>query len=760
MWVLYFAGRPTYWLLSGATYHFGRKECEIVILDDASISRVHLDLEVRLPLSTDEIEVDEEQHGGVAAVATTPTPSVARAGVRPASRRPRPPPVVLTDRSKYGSHVILLGTQLSAQDPIEKTQVALTKDVAYFPPSADCSLSIVLGTHGTRFDLKWEPVTFFLPRDDGEGGGAAQLLGFTKDDVFKLGLGIMTCGGLLSRKSTLPADAVVANCIGATTSIVEILCAAKPIVSPTYLDECKSRMHCKIPPPDIAQLKFTPRNIDPFWIDLFSQSADDDADKSAQKTRQHHHLIGSAHTFPNLASRASGVDVTLDCSGRNKDHEDVDARRAFLPHAERPFLFSAVTFVTLQRSLHDETAAFVPLSQGKVVFDDTLVGVTAEKLSRLSAADKRCIELFFTRHHQHVVLYTDNDILPMRECMTLLRSKLQMQVIEYRTLLRHILKVKKLVLQHPPLHSLKPLMSSLQDASKPSPVKQYQDVSEEPPARRTVRNVFPDGDDEDDGGGIHQHRDPSGKANNKRPRDDGGIASWRSRDASFFLATDSEQQGRSLQIGHTSVSEAVCGDDDDVDDERKGTGNGAGSRAGIVTEDLLLHRAVISDAYPCWRPYAASSGRASAGGKTKVPVTSSSSLLKPFKKQYVPKPEGGAIQMETVVRRDNAIAFPAADDDDIIPQAVEDPRRGMFNAFDAKSHHGTAARKAATTARIAPVTAAALKRAAQPRRATAAPVNSHDVGNMSPPSQPPGRSAGASAGGGAARSIFDFDNLY
>ncbi|KPA83613.1 hypothetical protein ABB37_01886 [Leptomonas pyrrhocoris] len=84
MWVIFFHDTPHFWLIGGETYRVGKKDCHVVILDDRSISRVHLTLHVGLP-PLDGGPSEEER--------------------RDRSPSSTPQPITLTDSSTYGTAV-------------------------------------------------------------------------------------------------------------------------------------------------------------------------------------------------------------------------------------------------------------------------------------------------------------------------------------------------------------------------------------------------------------------------------------------------------------------------------------------------------------------------------------------------------------------------------------------------------------------------------------------------------------------------------
>ena len=224
MWIFSFRGSDVYWFHAG-TYTAGRKDTDILILDDSSISRKHLTL-----------EWSPSQHS-----------------------------LLVTDSSKFGTKI-----QYSLQGkPVAEHITGAPHTI----PTTATGVHITLGNHDAQFEVRWEPLKLVLNQ------GVALL----PADVERL----LQCGCvLLNAKATGDAskpvellslspaelktcvsscDAVLSACLEPTPTAIAALCAAKPFIGPHYFESVCSRIGPKIPPIPVADGVAFPKKVHNFW---------------------------------------------------------------------------------------------------------------------------------------------------------------------------------------------------------------------------------------------------------------------------------------------------------------------------------------------------------------------------------------------------------------------------------------------------------------------------------------------------------------
>lgn len=216
MWIVYFGGVASYWLVGGRSYTVGRKGTDIVIEADPTISRHHLTLAIEMT----------PQPGNQ----SQPSPALLL------SRKPLP--LVLTDLSKFGSKV--LGCPMEHGKPRR------------FDTLDGDSVDVELGTQKTTLVLKWEPKRAFITRlADSEQAHVCEMM--------------MKCG-FYEVSSVAEADLVVATSLEPTAAVLTALARAIPIVDGIrYLDSVCTRISPKVPLADPASLLSLPQSMDPAW---------------------------------------------------------------------------------------------------------------------------------------------------------------------------------------------------------------------------------------------------------------------------------------------------------------------------------------------------------------------------------------------------------------------------------------------------------------------------------------------------------------
>jgi hypothetical protein len=400
MWVLYFQGMSSYWLTGSRSYTIGRRDNDIVVVDDASISRIHVTIEIgasvveRLDCSTPRLPV-----AAMTSRTTLSSSQGAASSQRQQSSSQRQPLLTrpylrVTDSSKYGSSVQIAGGK---QSEASGAAVPLKSGEPFLVPSDAASFELNLGTHGMSFHVVYEPVRICASN--------LQEIAMPSLEATVARLGFHLTN------DPAQCEIFMTDALEPTQDLVVALCSAKPIVLPTYVDAVLARKSCKVPLPDPADRRFLPP-MDSFWLQL-GGVADHD---------------------------------------RNSTAEEADAlHQLFLPKKERRYLFADMAFVCIQQSLHDEVAQYLAAARGRAVFDDALWDALGT--SRHPSEAKSKLQAFCLRHQRHVLLYTTADRLPAPiEALQQLFSStgyFGVTFVEYSALLRCILLIQRLVVPAP-----------------------------------------------------------------------------------------------------------------------------------------------------------------------------------------------------------------------------------------------------------------------------------------------------------------------
>ncbi|EKF38582.1 hypothetical protein MOQ_001207 [Trypanosoma cruzi marinkellei] len=405
MWVVYFKGEACFWLVGGESYTVGKKDCQIIIKDDASISRKHLRIDVG------EISAEDEQRtdGRVHAEDEEVTPAQ----------------MILTDMSKYGTGVspsspcsngirreatdlITRELQLcrshgSANDDAEagtllsQSTQKLKKDEPFYVPCDNASwrdFSINLGTHGARLRLRWTPMRVLT-------------LALEEEQRAKLNACLRRCGAHVVT-DYYRADYFVTSLLTPTPVTIAMLCRAVDIVTPAFFEALRNRHGPHVPLPDPRA--YTPPLAE-FWSTLWDDGTED---KSG----------GEIH--PQTHSFVDGSE---------------GLRLLYPPQRQdRQRLFASLTFVTVQRSLYEEVRKFLPCAQGRVLLDESLLQ------SSNDYHYERVILSFYTEHRRHVVLYNSQERLPLLDFVPVIREQLGLCCVEYVDMIKSIVRATPLIL--------------------------------------------------------------------------------------------------------------------------------------------------------------------------------------------------------------------------------------------------------------------------------------------------------------------------
>lgn len=432
MWVVIVDGKPCYWLLGDAKYSIGRKDtCDMIILEDSSISREHALVEVGMSRIDSPSLTEIEGINAAPHVVSSARPSLAT----------KKPSLRITELSRFGTFVQFLpSTVCGPSDRKAEPPFRLERDAPFLVPSDVTDFTVILGTHGAQFTFSWQPLQVFLTNVPDE-------------HMTKLEHRLARCGCVVA--VDVPTCDVVLTCsLEPTQHIVIALCYGKPIVSPAYVEAVLSRAHCKAPLPDLSQVHdtFLPP-LDEFWMQL-------------------------------------GLNLTREA-----------LRGLFSPRPSRRYLFAEVTFVCVQPALFEEVVAFVGGAQGRALLDTTLssfsptsvIPVLAEKKAA-EASNKSIMQAFGLRHRRHVLLYTSVDELPFNGFLQQAQSELQLQCLEYTTVLRSIIMAQKVVLNSGSSSSGKPGDNSscvlIGDSSNDLTVATPSRSRRSPQARRTAQPLF------------------------------------------------------------------------------------------------------------------------------------------------------------------------------------------------------------------------------------------------------------------------------
>lgn len=403
MWILYFQGKSSYWLTGSRAYTVGRKDNDIVVVDDASISRCHVTIDIGASV-VDRLDSSTPCLSVVAAALSSRAASSSQ-GVYSQSRQPSSsqtncapaqltrPYFRITDSSKYGTSVVL--KEGTAATPLKNGET-------FIIPSGVSSFQLHLGTHGMMFHVVYEPVRICV-------SNVAELtLPSLEASVARLGFHLV--------KDAAQCDVFMTDALEPTQDLVVAMCSAKPLVLPAFLDAVLGRKNCKVPLPDAAERRFLPP-VDSFWFQLAKSSTPQDA-----------------------GTTSSGAPPSADA---------VDAaQQLFLPKRERKYLFAEMAFVCIQQSLFDEVAQYLAAARGRAVLDEALWDTLGNSKHPTEAKTK--LQAFCLRHKQHVLLYTTADRLPAPiaalEQLFTSTGNFGVTLVEYSALLRCILLVQRLVI--------------------------------------------------------------------------------------------------------------------------------------------------------------------------------------------------------------------------------------------------------------------------------------------------------------------------
>ncbi|RNF21899.1 uncharacterized protein Tco025E_03229 [Trypanosoma conorhini] len=671
MWIVYFKGEVCYWLLGGEAYTVGKKDCDITIKDDASISRTHLRIEVG------ELPAAGERHP--------------EGNGKEEEAKETPAHIVLTDVSKYGTvvspsapcdsgggirheanDVITRELQLcrshsgaeeaEAEAPQLASRQRLSKDAPFHVPCEEPlwrDLSITLGAHGAVLRLRWTPMRVFA-------------LAISAEQRTKLDCCLRRCGAHVVTDFHR-ADYLVTSRLTPTPVSIAMLCRAADIVTPAFFEALRSRRRPHVPLPD-------PRAYAPPLAEFWS-------------------------TLWNGGKGGGGGPAQVEAI-----NEDPDGVRLLYPpnRLDRQRLFANLTFVTTQRSLHEEVRNFLPCAQGRVVLDETL--------SHLNS-DEHCdgvVGPFYFEHRSHVVLYNSRERLPLRNFVHVLREQLGLCCVEYLDIIKSIVHAVPLTLTPFP--------------TGPLPWLQKSTKSEE--ATEAGRRAA--------------------TAGMKRPRASTSPGGRRTDPTPLFRDAP----------GDTGAGAAGVSGKQQAEENAKGGDGVDGWLSRELTDypdakDLVVVGPPPLPPYPCFQPYGGSGGSSPAAGCT----AAASSGGKRFLKQKLAV-GSETVEMEQLTRLPGHAVLSttrAIDADDIIPETLEAPTRRSgnlrFNAFDATAHHHQQhSRTAATRRRVGrrvtgPVTPAPVTAAGVAASGDSEVAASRTMGNRN-------------VTGGAPVNIFDIEALF
>lgn len=452
MWVLYFQGKACYWLTGSRVYTIGRKDTDIVVVDDASISRCHVTIEIgssvvdrsqysspRLPVALSAAGLSQGSATASQQLATTKPPTTTPCRVaRPFLR--------ITDSSKYGTTVSLVTQQHTngADHGPAQAPIVLRQKMPFDIPSDIHAFEINLGTHGMSFHAVYEPVSLCV------SNLPEMALPSLEAVVARLGFHMTP--------DPTTCDVFVTEALEPTQDLVVALCLARPIVVPAYLEAVLARKNCKIPLPDPAEKRFIPA-LDPFWLQFAPPSSDAEA-----------------------------------------------LQHLFLPRKERRYLFADMTFVCVQQSLNDEVVHYLSAARGRVICDLSLWSALAPDMPASEGRSK--LQAFCLRHQRHVLLYTTADALPapvekLKSLLATGDASFGLTLVDYEVLLKCILLVQRVVVAPSPARELEPeddqrlhrMPRSDTAFTRSTTVATMASEQQPPNGRRTGKILFGDEDD-------------------------------------------------------------------------------------------------------------------------------------------------------------------------------------------------------------------------------------------------------------------------
>jgi hypothetical protein len=406
MWVLYFQGKSSFWLTGSQSYTIGRKDTDIVVVDDASISRCHVTMEVGASVF-DRVDASSTPRMQLAMLSSTQTGASPKSASHPSSQPTRVttsslirPSLRITDSSKYGSSVSLVHKDVGAAERIDPP-LTLDSKTPFDVPSNVNALHINLGTHGMTFFAVYEPLIGCISNIP-----EMSLPGLEKK---------MSRLGFHAVRDPAQCDLFFTEVLEPTQDLVVALCMGKPIVVPAYLEAVLARKSCKVPLPEAGDARFLPR-LDPFWLQL-----------------------------------ASCGEAQQDASAK--------VQELFLPKKERRYLFADMTFVCVQQSLYDEVGQYLTAARGRVVLDRSLwEALPTERGAAPPLGEPRAkLHAFCLRHQRHILLYTTADSLPASiETITSLLNagdaRAGLKLVDYAVVLKSILLAQRIV-STPPLET-------------------------------------------------------------------------------------------------------------------------------------------------------------------------------------------------------------------------------------------------------------------------------------------------------------------
>ncbi|CBH12657.1 hypothetical protein, conserved [Trypanosoma brucei gambiense DAL972] len=387
MWIVFMNGQARFWLVGGATYTVGSKECHITLAGDPSISRKHLTLRVGLlPSLAQPQELSNEEGKDLL-------------------------PLIVTDTSKYGTelrsspnrggidsdndstHAVERDVQLSGATP---TRVKLSRgDSCCVPVNSALwrGFSMTLGARGTTLSLRWSPMRVFTV--DNNDGCMYEWMS--------------RCGAVTVSDIAL-ADYLVTPHLTITPAAVAVLCRfSSHIVTPEYFKVLQEGRESN-PQKELQDPRAYFPSVDSSWSALLSSESSE--------------IFVSDNRAPPAAGEISaGLKVVLSDSSLKE---------------RRQRLFAGTTFVVVQQFLYDEVRVFLPFTQGCAVLDLSLLDAVD------SCGDEAAVRAFYAKHCNHIVLYSDREELPVLGPLRTLQYAMGMCCVEHTAFIRSVVWLKPL----------------------------------------------------------------------------------------------------------------------------------------------------------------------------------------------------------------------------------------------------------------------------------------------------------------------------
>ena len=224
MWIFSFRKSDVYWFHAGK-YTAGRKDSDILILDDMSISRIHLQMEWS----------------------------------------PEAPSLRLTDTSKYGSKV----TYSLNGKPVEAKMNNSSHDL----PCAAVDVELLVGNHDAIFQVRWKPLRLLinqgihlLPADILRlKRCGCEILNAKFTDDPKKPLEFLNLSPTDFKNSVKECEAILSGCVEPTPLAIASLCAGKPFIGTQYFESVCARLGPKIPLLPTTDGVAFPKTIHRFW---------------------------------------------------------------------------------------------------------------------------------------------------------------------------------------------------------------------------------------------------------------------------------------------------------------------------------------------------------------------------------------------------------------------------------------------------------------------------------------------------------------